>query len=39
MARIGVFICHCGTNIASVVDVEKGGAVRLSAESGGLGIW
>jgi len=23
MARIGVFICHCGTNIASVVDVKK----------------
>ncbi|MEG2083540.1 MAG: FAD-dependent oxidoreductase, partial [Oscillospiraceae bacterium] len=23
MARIGVFICHCGTNIASVVDVER----------------
>ncbi len=22
MARIGVFICHCGTNIASVVDVK-----------------
>jgi heterodisulfide reductase subunit A-like polyferredoxin len=21
--RIGVFICHCGSNIASVVDVEK----------------
>jgi heterodisulfide reductase subunit A len=21
--RIGVFICHCGTNIASVVDVEQ----------------
>jgi len=21
--RIGVFICHCGTNIASVVDVER----------------
>jgi heterodisulfide reductase subunit A len=21
--RIGVFICHCGHNIASVVDVEK----------------
>jgi heterodisulfide reductase subunit A len=20
--RIGVFICHCGTNIAGVVDVE-----------------
>lgn len=23
MKRIGVFICHCGTNIASVVDVPK----------------
>ena len=23
MPRIGVFICHCGTNIASVVDVAK----------------
>jgi heterodisulfide reductase subunit A len=23
MARIGVFICHCGHNIASAVDVEK----------------
>lgn len=23
MSRIGVFICHCGTNIASVVDVER----------------
>lgn len=23
MARIGVIICHCGSNIASVVDVEK----------------
>jgi heterodisulfide reductase subunit A len=23
MPRIGVFICHCGHNIASVVDVEK----------------
>jgi len=21
--RIGVFVCHCGTNIASVVDVER----------------
>ncbi len=21
--RIGVFICHCGSNIASVVDVER----------------
>ena len=23
MSRIGVFICHCGTNISSVIDVEK----------------
>ena len=23
MARTGVFICHCGSNIASVVDVEQ----------------
>ncbi|MCJ7562510.1 MAG: disulfide reductase, partial [Thermoplasmata archaeon] len=23
MVRIGVFICHCGHNIASVVDVEE----------------
>jgi heterodisulfide reductase subunit A len=23
MARIGVFICHCGLNIASTVDVER----------------
>jgi heterodisulfide reductase subunit A2 len=23
MARIGVFVCHCGTNIAKTVDVEK----------------
>ncbi len=23
MAKIGVFICHCGTNIASVVDVSR----------------
>ncbi len=23
MARIGVFVCHCGTNIASVVDVKR----------------
>jgi heterodisulfide reductase subunit A2 len=22
-ARVGVFVCHCGTNIAGVVDVEK----------------
>lgn len=23
MARIGVFVCHCGSNIAGTVDVEK----------------
>ena len=23
MSRIGVFVCHCGTNIASVVEVER----------------
>ena len=28
MSRIGVFVCHCGTNIAQVVDVE-----RLAKES------
>ncbi|MCL1975107.1 MAG: CoB--CoM heterodisulfide reductase iron-sulfur subunit A family protein [Firmicutes bacterium] len=29
MARAGVFICHCGSNIASVIDVEQ---VAKSAE-------
>ena len=28
--RIGVFICHCGSNIASTVDVEE---VTLRSES------
>jgi len=23
MSRIGVFICHCGLNIAGTVDVER----------------
>jgi len=23
MAKIGVYICHCGTNIAATVDVKK----------------
>jgi len=23
MERIGVFVCHCGTNIAGTVDVMK----------------
>lgn len=31
MARVGVFVCRCGTNIASVVDVE-----RVAAEAAKL---
>ena len=23
MARIGIFVCHCGTNISATVDVER----------------
>ena len=23
MQRIGVFVCHCGSNIAATVDVEE----------------
>ena len=23
MQRIGVFVCHCGSNIAATVDVKK----------------
>ncbi|MBC8264389.1 MAG: CoB--CoM heterodisulfide reductase iron-sulfur subunit A family protein [Anaerolineales bacterium] len=34
MARIGVFVCHCGTNIASIVDVEK--TARLAADLPGV---
>ena len=26
--RIGVYICHCGTNIAGVIDVRRAGEVR-----------
>lgn len=33
MQRIGVFICHCGTNIAATVDV-KAVAEALSHEPG-----
>ena len=33
MQRIGVFICHCGTNIAGTVDV-KAVAEALSHEPG-----
>ena len=31
MSRIGVVVCHCGTNIAGVVDVE-----RVAAEAAKL---
>ena len=30
MAKVGVYVCHCGSNIAGVIDVE---AVRQYAES------
>ena len=33
MERIGVFVCHCGTNIAATVDV-KAVAEALSHEQG-----
>ena len=33
MQRIGVFVCHCGTNIAGTVDVEKV-AQELKKEQG-----
>ena len=33
MQRIGVFVCHCGTNIAGTVDVAEV-AQALSLEPG-----
>lgn len=33
MQRIGVFVCHCGTNIAATVDVEKV-SIALGKEQG-----
>ena len=33
MQRIGVFVCHCGTNIAATIDV-KAVAETLSREPG-----
>ena len=30
MQRIGVFVCHCGSNIAATVDVEKVAQMALS---------
>lgn len=35
MQRIGVFVCHCGTNIAGTVDV-KAVAAALGNEPGAL---
>ncbi len=34
MARIGIFVCHCGTNIAATVDVEK--VAELAADLPGV---
>lgn len=34
MQRIGVFVCHCGTNIAATVDVEK--VVELAKKEQGV---
>ena len=33
MSRIGVFVCHCGTNIAGTVDVARV-AEAMKAEPG-----
>ena len=35
MQRIGVFVCHCGTNIAATVDVKK--VVEMAAKEPGVG--
>ena len=34
MQRIGVFVCHCGSNIAATVDVKK--VVELAAKEPGV---
>ena len=34
MQRIGVFVCHCGTNIAATVDVNK--VVEMAAKEPGV---
>ena len=37
MARIGVFVCHCGTNIAATVDVKKvADHITLDVDHSGL---
>ena len=37
MRRIGVFVCHCGSNIAATVDVKKVVEMALQ-EQGTLSI-
>ncbi len=32
MKKIGVYICHCGSNISDVVDVEKTSAALADIE-------
>ena len=34
MQRIGVFVCHCGSNIAATVDVKK--VVEMAAKEPGV---
>ena len=34
MQRIGVFVCHCGSNIAATVDVKK--VVEIIAKEPGV---
>ena len=34
MQRIGVFVCHCGTNIAATVDVAR--VVEAAAKEPGV---
>ena len=34
MQRIGVFVCHCGTNIAATVDVGRVVAAAARMEPG-----
>ena len=34
MQRIGVFVCHCGSNIAATVDVKK--VVEMALQESGV---
>ena len=42
MQRIGVFVCHCGSNIAATVDVKrvveeaKKEKISIGSEAGGI---